>query len=170
MRKIAITINVLRNLEGKIKEILEKSEKPVPEIINIYDLQNVLGFETDEEFIEFMTENFLSIYGFVRLSEQNLTITINSLAETTKVIILSEDGKKLRPATLYFLSKSALEIDSVQFIDYNGINDGEYSLLITEDPNLLTREFKLTTMYKYEKSYNKHIDCGNTITTLSEIK
>lgn len=170
MKKIAITINVLRNLEGKLKDTLEKNEKPVPEIINIYDMKSVLGFETDEEFIEFMTENFLSIYGFVRLNEQNLTLILNSLTETNKVIILAEDGRKIRPATLYFLSKGAFEVDSVVFSNYDNIQDGEYDAIITEDPTLLAKEFKQTKLIKYDRQYNSHIKNENTITSLNEIK
>ena len=122
--KIGIEINgVLRDTIGKIKSTYEKfligsedenSESTfnysISEPIDSLDLKNHFSFQSDDEYYEFLYEEFpMEIFGHSMSSEMNTFNDFNSFyidnRDKHQIYIISDEIGKSKPSTLFFLAK-----------------------------------------------------------------
>jgi len=185
--KLAIDINgVLRDTHLKFQQVYEKYlidemdeesefeyEMTLP--ITSLNLMEHFKFKDEDEFLSFMYEEFvMQIFGHAPSVEISTFYDLDELYQKYKeqisFVLISDEISKSKPATLFFLSKFACQIDKIVFTNkFNKENVwDEFDILVTSNPNMLDKN-KNKTLIKYAKEYNKDTECELTISNLKEL-
>ena len=143
--RIGISLNgVVRDLLGKIKVIHEKYyETKIENELSIDNLKDDLGFETDDELIEFMyREAPMEIFGHAKEVKNNLIRELNMLANKNKdfsfTFISDEVGRGIS-ATFWFLAKYGCTIKNIKFYTRDKVDElwEDFDLIITNDDPII---------------------------------
>ena len=130
-------------------------------------------FETDEEaFDQFLNTDYtIEIYGHCKESVNNAMFHVNSLAKQLKVlghdlILISEDTGKARPSTLFFLSKTSCELNTIMFLKPEDEYLNYFDIMITANEKFakgLEKNIKIHT------EFNEDFLCEESYTSVKDI-
>jgi hypothetical protein len=188
--KIGIEINgVLRDTIGKIKTTYEKFliependnlessfNYSISEPIDSLELQNHFSFQSDEEYYEFLYEEFpMEIFGHSMSSEMNTFNDFNNFyidnRDAHQIHIISDEIGKSKPATLFFLAKFGCLCEN--YIFYNEKNKNEtlssFDLIVTSNPNIIIDYSNKINIIKFNTQYNQKIKCDYEINKILEL-
>lgn len=185
--KIGIEINgVLRDTIGKIKSTYEKflissNEEDgfnynITEPIDSLDLKKHFSFVDDEEYFNFLYEDFpMEIFGHSMSSEMNTFIYLNELylnnRDFHEIYIISDEIGKSKPASLFFLAKFGCLIEN--YIFYNEKNKSEiissFDIIITSNPNIIIDYSDKINIIKFITNYNKQISSNIEISSINDL-
>ena len=178
--RIGITINGV--LRDTLQKVILTYNRYNEADIKIEDLKSLnlleyLKFETEEELLEWMyVECPMEIFGNGLALRDNIFNTLNTFykdfRDEHEIIIVSEEIEKSKSATLFFLAKYGCLIDNIKFFGLNSFYDNvweEVDMIITTDPQLITKKQKNKKSIKIEDRFNKEINSDFTISELEQI-
>jgi hypothetical protein len=187
--RIGIDVNgVLRDTIGKFKQtyekfLIEKSEVfendefeyKITEPIDSLTLTNHFTFKDEEEYLSFMFEEFpMQIFGHAGSTELSTFHDLQDFylenRDKHEITIFSQEKGKTKPATLFFLSKFGCEVESVKFYNQTTVDRlwEDYDLILTSDPELLSKVTIFTILIKYNTEYNKNSKITWNVDTFKE--
>lgn len=145
--------------------------------ITTLELINHFSFKSQEEFYEFMYEEFpMEIFGHSMSSEINSFSILNDFylknRDLHEIYLISDEIGKSKPATLFFLSKFSSLIEGVLFYNDKTKNNilSNFDLIVTSNPNLIIDYRNRLNIIKFETQYNKDINHYSEIKSLSELE
>lgn len=190
--RIAIDINdVLRDTYGKAAQIYQKFfiddyikedgeddfEFKLLMPITSTTLSNHFKFKTDEDLFDFFYVDFaMQIFGHAPSTSANTFNTLNKIYEDLRekhdILIVSEEMRKSKPATLFFLSKYGCLVEKIKFYSNITIKSlwNEVDVIITANPKLMNNKPKKKIIIKYNTRYNKESKCDYVIDNLSDFE
>jgi hypothetical protein len=187
--RIGIDLNgVLRDTLGKIEQVYDKfyvsNEEGESDFkyeinypIDSLNLMNHFKFENSEDLYNFLyVEHPMEIFGHAASVEYTGMNDLNDfyldMRDNYKIIIISDEIGKSKPATLFFLSKFSCLIENIMFYSEQTKNNmlGSIDVLLTANPDLLLKEVDGLKVIKYEQEYNKNIKAKYSINKLKELK
>ena len=158
-----------------IENNLTKFEYKVLSEVTSLDLKNHFSFQSDEELLNFMYEEYaMELFGHAPSTELNTFNILNDvyfeLRDNNDLIIVSNEIGKSKPATLFFISKFGCLLEKIVFFsEYTKKNMwNEIDILLTADPILLLEKPSDKKVIKYVTSYNNNVECEFEISSLSE--
>jgi hypothetical protein len=143
-KRIGILLDgTIRNLGSKV-EMTFKRRFPDREILGEIDPFkpfNHLPLE-DGEFVEFVCDSALEVYGKAELTYPNAIRDLNQMIQMLEedgheITLLSREWHKVRPATLFFLSECGAEVSGIKFIRTLENAWDECDLLVTANLEVL---------------------------------
>jgi hypothetical protein len=86
-------------------------------------------------------------------------------------VLISDEIKKSKPATLFFLSKFGCEIEKIVFYSNSTISSiwNEFDVLLTANPTLLLNHPKEKTIIKFSTDYNEDINKYHSINKIKQL-
>lgn len=163
-------------IENPFKEETEFEYKVISDLESL-DILNHLSFKDKDELYDFLyKEHTMEIFGHsgsVGMSSMNdLNEFYLDVRDSHEILIVSDEIGKSKPASLFFLSKFGCLIEEIKFYSEITINSlwDSIDVLLTANPNLLLNHPNDKKVIKYETTYNKDIECENTIKSLKELK
>lgn len=163
-------------IDNPFKEETEFEYKVISDLESL-DILNHLSFKDKDELYDFLyKEHTMEIFGHsgsVEMSSMNdLNEFYLDVRDSHEILIVSDEIGKSKPASLFFLSKFGCLIEEIKFYSEITINSlwDSIDVLLTANPNLLLNHPNDKKVIKYETTYNKDIECENTIKSLKELK
>ncbi len=160
----------------ELNELTEQFKYEMTYPIDNLDLKEHFKFPTEDDFYNFLYEDFvMQIFGHAGSTE---TYTFNHLnnfyidyREKFDVVILSDEIGKSKPATLFFLSKFGCLVESVIFYSMSTKDRlwNNVDVLLTSNPENIIDKPKDKTVIKFITEYNKSVECDYEISSLSEL-
>ncbi len=168
MAVIGITLNeVMRDFIGQFAYTYSKYKidvdlKKTP--VTNWDLLDIFKFKDKAELNKFLyTEASLEIFGHADQLHDNIITKFNWFNTELidegehELVLISREGDRSIPATLFFLSKLGFMGTSIKFVtDYRRKWDG-IDVLITANPIALENKPKGKVSVKVNTTYNKDI-------------
>lgn len=162
--------NIYIELNNIIRDIVSKTilvykadnlEHELPDEYNGEDLQEYLGFESKEELLEYMyVECPMRIFGYSNESEEGVSYMINEFYKKYRdkfnITIFSNEIEKSKPATLMFLARMGILVDSIEFFpleDFETVNE-KADIIITNNLNI-TKSKKTLYIKINKEEYDK---------------
>jgi hypothetical protein len=140
------------------------------------NLQEHFAFQSEEEFYSFMYEEYcMEIFGHSPSLEMTTFNDLNEIYyENRKIwdfVLISDEIKKSKPATLFFLSKFGCEIEKIVFYSNSTISSiwNEFDVLLTANPTLLLNHPKEKTIIKFSTDYNEDINKYHSINKIKQL-
>ena len=169
------TFNIDISGNTTLDEKVEDFKYEIIEPINTFDLKNHFKFKTEDEFYDFMFEDFpMQLFGHAGSTE---TYTFNDLndfyinnREKYEIYIVSDEIGRSKPATLFFLSKFGCLIENIKFYSNTTINDmwNTVDVLLTANPNLINEHPSEKIVVQYVTPYNDNVNHNYKITKLGD--
>ena len=163
-------------IENPFKEETEFKYEVISELTTL-DIMSHLSFKDKDELYDFLyKEHTMEIFGHsgsVEMSSMNdLNDFYLDVRDSHDILIVSDEIGKSKPASLFFLSKFGCLIEEIKFYSEITINSlwDSIDVLLTSNPVLLLNYPKDKKVIKYETTYNKDVECENTIKSLKELK
>jgi hypothetical protein len=163
-------------IENPFKEETEFKYEVISELTTL-DIISHLSFKDKDELYDFLyKEHTMEIFGHsgsVEMSSMNdLNDFYLDVRDSHDILIVSDEIGKSKPASLFFLSKFGCLIEEIKFYSEITINSfwDSIDVLLTANPVLLLNHPKDKKVIKYETTYNKDVECENTIKSLKELK
>jgi hypothetical protein len=142
--------------------------------VNSLDLENHFKFPSEEDYYNFIYEDFvMQIFGHSPSTEMDTFVSLNEIIESTKnkydFSIFSKCVGKSKPASLFFISKFGCLIDSVIFYNNNNLQKklSNYDVIITSSPELI--KLYPEKCIKFKTSYNKDVIANCEIDTIKDL-
>jgi len=167
--RIGITLNeVMRDFIGQFAYTYSKYKKKDIDLkakpITNWDLLKYFDFNSMDELNHFLhTEASLEVFGHADQLHENVVTKFNSFVinimdgEEHEVILISREGGRSIPATLFFLSKLGFSGNNIQFVtDYKKKWD-DVDVLITANPTALAAKPDGKISIKIKTTYNKDV-------------
>lgn len=140
------------------------------------DLINHFKFETPEELYNFFYIDFpMNIFGHSPSISGNTFNILNDLyvdyRENNEIYIISDEIGKSKPATLFFLSKYGCLIENIKFYSKSTLGDtfNEFDVIITSNPDFLSKEDINKKIIKINTTYNQEYDADFILDDISEV-
>jgi hypothetical protein len=160
----------------ELETISEPFEYKILSPVTTLELQDHFSFQSNEEFYSFMYEEYcMELFGHAPSTEMTTFNDLNDIYVKNRkqwdFIILSDEIKKSKPATLFFLSKFGCELEKIIFYSNFTINSiwNEFDVLLTANPNLLLNHPNEKILIKFETEYNKDINSKYSIQKIKEL-
>ncbi len=141
------------------------------------ELNTHFSFKTNEEYFEFMYEDYtMELFGHAPSTEYSTFNDLNDLylelRDRLDLSIVSDEISKSKPASLFFLSKFGCLLEKFRFYSNITLDDmwNDVDILVTSNPNLLLNQPKGKTVIKFETQYNSNIENKHTVKTIKELK
>ncbi len=141
------------------------------------ELNTHFSFKTNEEYFEFMYEDYtMELFGHAPSTEYSTFNDLNDLylelRDKLDLSIVSDEISKSKPASLFFLSKFGCLLEKFRFYSNITLDDmwNDVDILVTSNPNLLLNQPKGKTVIKFETQYNSNIKNKHTVKTIKELK
>lgn len=141
------------------------------------ELNTHFSFKTNEEYFEFMYEDYtMELFGHAPSTEYSTFNDLNDLylelRDKLDLSIVSDEISKSKPASLFFLSKFGCLLEKFRFYSNITLDDmwNDVDILVTSNPNLLLNQPKGKTVIKFETQYNTNIKNKHTVKTIKELK
>ena len=141
------------------------------------ELNTHFSFKTNEEYFEFMYEDYtMELFGHAPSTEYSTFNDLNDLylelRDRLDLSIVSDEISKSKPASLFFLSKFGCLLEKFRFYSNITLDDmwNDVDILVTSNPNLLLNQPKGKTVIKFETQYNSNIKNKHTVKTIKELK
>ena len=146
----------------ELNELTEQFKYEMTYPIDNLDLKEHFKFPTEEDFYNFLYEDFvMQIFGHAPTTEMDTFVVLNELIECNKenyeFSIFSKGSGKSKPASLFFISKFGCLVDSVIFYNNNNLQKklSNYDVIITSNPELI--KLYPEKCVKFKTSYNKDV-------------
>ena len=179
MKRISISVTgVLRDVLSKLISLNNKYnecefEGDLPDL----DLVKHLNFKDEEELINFMyVECPLQLFGYSPEIEEGLSfVYLNDFykkyRDEYKIVLVSEEIEKSKPATLVFLAKHGCLIDNIEFYPLNKSHSiwTKTDIFITSEEDILNKKPEGKTSIKFKNDYNKNIKSDFTVKSLKNL-
>ena len=140
------------------------------------DLINHFKFETPEELYNFFYIDFpMNIFGHSPSISGNTFNILNDLyvdyRDNNEIYIISDEIGKSKPATLFFLSKDGCLIENIKFYSKSTLGDtfSEFDIIITSNPDFLSKEDVNKKIIKINTTYNQEYDADFILDDISEV-
>jgi hypothetical protein len=140
------------------------------------DLINHFKFETPEELYNFFYIDFpMNIFGHSPSISGNTFNILNDLyvdyRDNNEIYIISDEIGKSKPATLFFLSKYGCLIENIKFYSKSTLGDtfSEFDVIITSNPDFLSKEDVNKKIIKINTTYNQEYDADFILDDISEV-
>ena len=140
------------------------------------DLINHFKFETPEELYNFFYIDFpMNIFGHSPSISGNTFNILNDLyvdyRDNNEIYIISDEIGKSKPATLFFLSKYGCLIENIKFYSKSTLGDtfSEFDVIITSNPDFLSKEDSNKKIIKINTTYNQEYDADFILDSISEV-
>jgi len=140
------------------------------------DLINHFKFETPEELYNFFYIDFpMNIFGHSPSISGNTFNILNDLyvdyRDNNEIYIISDEIGKSKPATLFFLSKYGCLIENIKFYSKSTLGDtfSEFDIIITSNPDFLSKEDVNKKIIKINTTYNQEYDADFILDDISEV-
>ena len=140
------------------------------------DLINHFKFETPEELYNFFYIDFpMNIFGHSPSISGNTFNILNDLyvdyRDNNEIYIISDEIGKSKPATLFFLSKYGCLIENIKFYSKSTLGDtfNEFDVIITSNPDFLSKEDVNKKIIKINTTYNQEYDADFILDDISEV-
>lgn len=145
--------------------------------VNSLELNKHFSFKSQEEYFEFMYEDYtMELFGHAPSSEYSTFNDLNELyldmRDEVNLSIVSDEIGKSKPASLFFLSKFGCLLEKVHFYSNITLYDmwENVDILVTSNPELLINPPEGKTVIKFETIYNVDVENSHTIKTIKELK
>ena len=145
--------------------------------VNSLELDKHFSFKSQEEYFEFMYEDYtMELFGHAPSSEYSTFNDLNELyldvRDEVNLSIVSDEIGKSKPASLFFLSKFGCLLEKVHFYSNITLYDmwENVDILVTSNPELLINPPEGKTVIKFETIYNVDVENSHTIKTIKELK
>jgi len=139
------------------------------------NLMDHFRFQSKDELYSFMYEEYtMELFGHSPSTEMTTFNTLNDiyyeLREKFDLLIVSDEIGKSKPATLFFLAKFGCLLEKVLFFSEVTKENmwNEVDILVTANPDLISEKPEGKTVIKFNTEYNKEVQCGLEISTLSD--
>ncbi len=157
--------------EEKRLSNLEESLIHLP--ITTYDLKNHYEFESEAEYLKFMDDYSLEIYGSApafpkAMDAVNRIQHISENENWFNVYLLCPGEEQLVTSTYYFLTKNACRIKNVRFGYYNSSIIDNIDVVVTDSPDFFHQNQNKITV-KINKPYNTNSQADFSINDISEL-
>ena len=163
-------------IDNPFKEEQEFEYKVMSDLTSL-NISEHLNFKNEEELYNFLyKEHTMEIFGHAGSVEYNSMMDLNDfyldMRDNHKIILLSDEIGKSKPATLFFLSKFGCLVENIKFYSEITINSlwDSIDILLTANPNLLLNHPSDKKIIKYENFYNTDIKSEFSITKIKELK
>ena len=140
------------------------------------DLINHFKFETPEDLYNFFYVDFpMNIFGHSPSISGNTFNILNDLyvdhRDNNEIYIISDEIGKSKPATLFFLSKYGCLIENIKFYSKSTLGDtfSEFDVMITSNPDFLSKEDSNKKIIKINTKYNQEYDADFILDSISEV-
>lgn len=140
------------------------------------DLINHFKFETPEDLYNFFYVDFpMNIFGHSPSISGNTFNILNDLyvdhRDNNEIYIISDEIGKSKPATLFFLSKYGCLIENIKFYSKATLGDtfSEFDVIITSNPDFLSKEDSNKKIIKINTTYNQEYDADFILDDMSEV-
>ena len=140
------------------------------------DLINHFKFETPEDLYNFFYVDFpMNIFGHSPSISGNTFNILNDLyvdhRDNNEIYIISDEIGKSKPATLFFLSKYGCLIENIKFYSKSTLGDtfSEFDIIITSNPDFLSKEDVNKKIIKINTTYNQEYDADFILDDISEV-
>ena len=140
------------------------------------DLINHFKFETPEDLYNFFYVDFpMNIFGHSPSISGNTFNILNDLyvdhRDNNEIYIISDEIGKSKPATLFFLSKYGCLIENIKFYSKSTLGDtfSEFDIIITSNPDFLSKEDSNKKIIKINTTYNQEYDADFILDSISEV-
>lgn len=161
----------------EIIEVTDDFKYEVLSEVNSLELDKHFSFKSQEEYFEFMYEDYtMELFGHAPSSEYSTFNDLNELyleiRDEVDLSIVSDEIGKSKPASLFFLSKFGCLLEKVHFYSNITLYDmwENVDILVTSNPELLLNPPKGKTVIKFETIYNVDVENSHTIKTIKELK
>ena len=161
----------------EIIEVTDDFKYEVLSEVNSLKLDKHFSFKSQEEYFEFMYEDYtMELFGHAPSSEYSTFNDLNELyleiRDEVDLSIVSDEIGKSKPASLFFLSKFGCLLEKVHFYSNITLYDmwENVDILVTSNPELLINPPKGKTVIKFETIYNVDVENSHTIKTIKELK
>jgi hypothetical protein len=157
--------------EEKRLSNLEESLIHLP--ITTYDLKNHYEFESEAEYLKFMDDYSLEIYGSApafpkAMDAANRIQHISENENWFNVYLLCPGDEQLVTSTYYFLTKNACRIKNIRFGNYDYDVIEGLGVIVTDSPEVLQWcSGKISV--KINKPYNTNSQADFSINDISEL-
>ena len=157
------------SIDGIIRDFLSQLSKVYDEQIGKPNLP-VTSYKLEEHFLfpgglkelnQFLYLEFpLEVFGWAKEQSFNVMNDIHKLNEKVKdynykIKLISKEIGKSKSSTLFFLSKVACQIESIQFVPKEEDKWDECDILLTTDPLVLKSKPENKISIKFDTTYNK---------------
>ena len=163
-------------IDNPFKEEQEFEYKVMSDLTSL-NISEHLNFKNEEELYNFLyKEHTMEIFGHAGSVEYNSMMDLNDfyldMRDNHKIILLSDEIGKSKPATLFFLSKFGCLVENIKFYSEITINSlwDSIDILLTANPNFLLNHPSDKKIIKYENFYNTDIKSEFSITKIKELK
>ena len=158
----------------ELNELTEQFKYEMTYPIDNLDLKEHFKFPTEEDFYNFLYEDFvMQIFGHSPSTEMDTFVVLNDLIESNKenyeFSIFSKGVGKSKPASLFFISKFGCLIDSVIFYNNNNLQKklSNYDVIITSNPEII--KLYPEKCVKFKTSYNQDVIANCEIDTIKDL-
>ena len=179
MKRISISITgVLRDVISRLITLNERyNEHKMEEDLPDLDLVKHLNFKDEEELINFMyVECPLQLFGYATEIEEGLSFAYlndfyKKYRDRYKIVLVSEEIEKSKPATLVFLAKHGSLVDNIEFYPLNKSHLvwDKTDIFITSEEHILNKKPEGKTSIKFKNDYNKNIKSDFNIKSLNNL-
>jgi hypothetical protein len=166
--------NVIRDINSKTVQIYKSDnlEHELPEEYNGEDLQEYLNFESKEDLLEYMyVECPMRIFGYSNECTEGTSLMLNEFYKKYRdiynITIFSNEIEKSKPATLMFLARMGILVDSIEFFpleDFTTVNE-KADIIITNNQNIIKGHYN--TKYIKINQTQSHDNIDNVISVES---
>lgn len=166
--------NVIRDINSKTVQIYKSDnlEHELPEEYNGEDLQEYLNFESKEDLLEYMyVECPMRIFGYSNECTEGTSLMLNEFYKKYRdiynITIFSNEIEKSKPATLMFLARMGILVDSIEFFpleDFTTVNE-KADIIITNNQNIIKGDY--ATKYIKINQTESHDNIDNVISVES---
>ena len=166
--------NVIRDINSKTVQIYKSDnlEHELPEEYNGEDLQEYLNFESKEDLLEYMyVECPMRIFGYSNECTEGTSLMLNEFYKKYRdiynITIFSNEIEKSKPATLMFLARMGILVDSIEFFpleDFTTVNE-KADIIITNNQNIIKGDYN--TKYIKINQTELHDNIDNVISVES---
>ena len=133
-------------------------------------------FKSNEELYNFFYIDFpMNIFGHSPSISGNTFNILNDLyvdyRDENEIYIISDEIGKSKPSTLFFLSKYGCLIENIKFYSKATLEQTfeEFDVIITSNPDFLSKNAPNKTIIKSETTYNQNYDADFTVDNISEV-
>ena len=165
-KNIYIELNdVIRDIKSKTVLVYKADnlEHELPEKYEGENLQEYLDFETKEELIEYMyVECPMRIFGYSNECEEGTSFMVNEFYKKYRdkynITIFSNEIEKSKPATLMFLARMGILVDSIEFFpleDFETVNH-RADIIITNNKNITKLKKAMYVKINQEEPTKEH--------------
>ncbi len=168
--------SVLRNTIEKIESCYVK-EYPNKEIVSPiipHKLLECLSFDSSQDLYNFLEDHYLEIFGTAREQYKGVMFQFKELTEYLegkgyKVILLTKELDKMRPATLYFLSCNACTVSNITFVEKNEEIWENCDIYVTANHAFIEAKTEGKTVIKVKRYYNEDLAGDFEVDEIKEI-